>query len=242
MKKIIALACAVLLFVSGCATVMPESLPIETTAAVNMEVPATTVQTEPIETEQTEATLPIPDDDTLVCVNLYAPQIRVELAYATDGNFTGKVIYEFKDAYLRYGTLKKLVKANEALCEHGVGILIWDGFRPVSAQAKLWEVCPDPKYVSHPVTGKRAHCRGNAVDVTLYDLQTGALIEMPTGFDDFSKRADRDYRDCSATQKKNALLLENIMKENGFKPYSAEWWHFTDRIDYPVEETFDPTI
>ena len=204
-------------------------------------------ETNPAETEQTpsESTavvLQIPNDDDFVCVNLYAPEIKVSLSYATTDNFTGTVIYKFADAYLRYGTLTKLIKVNQALNEHGVALVIWDGFRPVSAQQKLWEVCPDPKYVSHPKTGNRNHCRGNTVDVTLCDLKTGELLDMPTAFDDFSKRADRNYSDCTNTQKKNALLLENTMKKYGFKPYSAEWWHYTDKNDYPVDENFDPAL
>ena len=72
------------------------------------------------------------------------------------------------------------------------------------------------------------------------DLQTGAQLDMPTGFDDFSELADRDYSDCSETAAANAQLLEEVMEKYGFKPYSAEWWHFADTDDYPVEETFNP--
>jgi len=198
----------------------------------------------PVMTELAEReTLPAePADSDFVRVTDYIPGIRQELKYAPEDNFTGQVIYDFRDAYLRYGTVKKLKAVSEDLAEMGLYIKIWDGFRPVSAQEKLWQVCPDPTYVSHPVTGRRAHCRGNAVDVTLYDLQTGELLDMPTGFDDFSKRADRNYADCTQTQKENALLLENAMKDCGFKPYSAEWWHYTDRVDYPVDEAFDPSV
>lgn len=240
MKRMIAFACLVVLLLSGCARDnSPQTIPPDTVATTGTTA-ATTPHTAPATMEATQPSLPVPDNDMLVSVALYAPQIRVDLAYATEGNFTGKVIYEFYEAYLRYGTLKKLIEADEALRAQGVGILIWDGFRPVSAQAKLWETCPDPTYVSHPVTGRRAHCRGNAVDVTLYDLQTGELLDMPTGFDDFSKRADRNYNDCTDVQKENALMLERAMKSSGFKPYSAEWWHFTDSDDYPVDENFDP--
>ena len=90
--------------------------------------------------------------------------------------------------------------------------------------------------MSDPATGRRTHCRGGAVDVTLADA-TGALLEMPSGFDDFSERADRDYSDCSAEAAEQARLLQEVMEGCGLVGYSGEWWHFSDGVDYPVEET-----
>ena len=183
-----------------------------------------------------------PADSELVRVADYIPTIRQELHYATTGNYTQTKIYDFTDAYLRYGTIKKLQQACNALAEQGLGLKIWDGFRPVAAQARLWELCPDPTYVSHPVTGNRTHCRGNTVDVTLVDLATGEELPMPTGYDDFTAAADRDYSDCSPEAAANAQLLETTMESCGFRPYFNEWWHFTDTTDYPVEEFFDPAV
>ena len=176
----------------------------------------------------------------LVRVADFIPGIWQSLAYATDDNFVEQPIYDFADAYLRYGTVKKLKAACEELAQQGLGILIWDGFRPLKAQEKLWEICPDPTFVSHPVTGSRSHCRGSAVDLTLVNLKTGEMLTMPTGFDDFTALADRDYSDCSAEAAENARILEDVMIRNGFKPYSAEWWHFSDTDEYPVDETFWP--
>lgn len=216
------------------------TIPTEPTQPETEPAPSVTEpsQPEPAPTEPTE--LREPGDDELVKVTDYIPGVFQELAYATGNNFTGQRIYDFTDAYLRYGTVKKLAEVCGELAEQGLGLLIWDGFRPVAAQAKLWEICPDETYVSHPVTGNRSHCRGGAVDVTLVELQTGELLEMPTGFDDFTKYADRDYSDCSPEAAENARLLETVMKKYGFKPYSAEWWHFTDTDSYPVDETFTP--
>ena len=213
-------------------TVAPTQLPTEAPTEMPTEVP-----TEPPTELPTE-----PENEELVRVTDYIPSVREELAYATGENFTGQQIYDFYNAYLRYGTVKKLAQVCAELETQGLGILIWDGFRPVSAQAALWDICPDPKYVSHPVKGTRAHCRGNAVDLTLVDLETGEKLEMPTGFDDFSARADRDYGDCPDAAAENARLLESIMKKHGFKPYSAEWWHYTDTDSYPVAEDFEPPV
>ena len=198
----------------------------------------TEAPTQPPTEPPTEAPTEPPAEDELVRVRDFIPGIREELAYASEENFTGQQIYDFYNAYLRYGTVKKLAAACEELEEMGYGILIWDGFRPVSAQAALWKICPNEKYVSHPVKGNRAHCRGNAVDLTLVDLATGEKLEMPTGFDDFSALADRNYGDCPETAAENARLLESVMKNHGFKPYNAEWWHFTDTQSYPVAEDF----
>lgn len=243
MKKAVMILGALLLL-AGCAAPAPEK-PTETMAA-----PAATAQQtalpEALPTEPAQlptgatAEPPEPDDMELVRVADFIPGIRQSLAYATEDNFTGQQIYDFADAYLRYGTVKKLKLVCDELAQQGLGILIWDGFRPLAAQERLWEICPDPTYVSHPVTGSRSHCRGSAVDLTLVNLKTGEQLTMPTGFDDFSKLADRDYSDCSQEAADHARMLENVMKKYGFKPYSAEWWHFSDTDEYPVDETFQP--
>ena len=180
-----------------------------------------------------------PDDADFVRVKDYIPDIEVMLMYATDQNFTGEVIYSFTDAYLRYGTVKKLATAQEALKKQGYRIMLWDAFRPVSAQFLLWDVCPDPRYVANPLTGYSSHSRGNTIDLTIVTL-AGGEVEMPTGFDDFSYLADRDYDDCTELAASHASMLEDIMMEAGFEPYSGEWWHFSDYDNYPVEEEFEP--
>ena len=181
-----------------------------------------------------------PADDALVVIKQYIPGIEVEQQYGTVNNFTKQRLYDFSDAYLRYGTVKKLKKASEMLKAQGLGLKVWDAFRPVSAQVRLYNAHPDPNVVSHPVTGYRGHCRGNAVDVTLVDLATGKELAMPTGFDNFTPYADRDYSDCGAAAAANARLLESIMTKCGFIPLQSEWWHFTDGDTYPVDESFDP--
>lgn len=178
-------------------------------------------------------------DETFVKVKTYLPEIYVELKYATDDNFTGQKIYEFSDAYLRFGTVKKLMQVQEELKQQGFSLKIWDAFRPVSAQFTLWNICPDATYVANPNQGYSSHSRGNTVDITMVS-DTGEEIAMPSGFDDFSARADRDYSDCDTDAAENAQELERLMSEHGFRPYAGEWWHYTDEVDYPVEETFCP--
>lgn len=159
---------------------------IQETAA--QEVTAQEIITQEITTEKE------PEDDEYVLVNKYIPDIYVELMYATDNNFTGVRIYDFTDAYLRYGTVKKLANVQKELKEQGYSLKIWDAYRPFEAQQKLWEVYPDPNYVANPANGMKKHNLGGTVDITMVAAD-GSVISMPTEFDDFSLKADRDYSD-----------------------------------------------
>ena len=213
-----------------------------TTSTSNVEnLPADTASTRSATATTTASNTAEPANDEFVRVVDYIPDVCVDLRYATENNFTGEIIYTFDEAYLRYGTVKKLRAVQDKLKENGLGLKIWDAFRPVAAQFKLWEICPDPKYVSDPNKKFSSHSRGNTVDVTLVDAE-GAELAMPTGFDDFTELADRDYSDVkSKAAKKNVLLLENTMTECGFKPYSGEWWHFSDTTEYDAAEDFMPS-
>ena len=232
--RLLPLILAVFLLFCGC-----EKAPVETEAPTSETVPTQTAPPETLPPATIVNTLPVPAPEDFVQVLDYIPSARQELLYATDRNFTGQVIYDFTDAYLRYGTVKKLIAVSEDLAQLGLSLKIWDGFRPVSAQFRLWEVCPDPAFVANPQKGHSSHSRGNTVDITLVDTD-GNELEMPTGFDDFSKKADRDYSDCTETAASHAELLEILMEKHGFRGYSAEWWHFSDTDEYPVEETFAP--
>lgn len=182
--------------------------------------------------------MPTPKDEDLVDVTMYVPNVRIDLKYSTADNFTKKQIYLFDKAYLRYGSVKKLTIAAKMLETKGYGIIIWDAYRPTAAQFRLWEICPDPTYVADPNKKFSSHSRGNTVDISLYRLSDGVEAEMPTGFDDFTKKADRDYIDVEKEPADRAIMLEEIMKECGFKPYFGEWWHFSDSVSYDVETEF----
>lgn len=193
----------------------------------------TTVATEEMTTQ------PTPEDDAFVLVAEYLPDAIIALPYSTADNFTGQVIYGFADAWLRYGTVKKLMGVQAELREKGLTLKFWDCFRPTAAQFLLWEVFPDPAFVADPRNGFSSHSRGNTVDVTLA-YADGRELTMPTAFDDFTAFADRNYSDCTQEAAANARLLEELMVKHGFKPYAKEWWHFSDTNTYPVEEDFYP--
>lgn len=240
------LVVAICMMLSGCGQ---HHVHMEEPAPTNVETQETfPEQTDPVEIIPLETTVPEtkpefpePEDHHFVSVTEWIPDILVELKYGTEDNFTGKVIYSFDTCYLRYGTVKKLITVQAELKEVGLGLKIWDGFRPVSAQFALWEVCPDPTYVANPKTGYSSHSRGNTVDLTLVD-EYGREVTMPTGFDDFSLLADRDYSDCPEEAAENARFLQEIMEKNGFAGYFGEWWHFSDTEKYEVEQVFDPAL
>lgn len=202
-------------------------------SASNMDIYVETELLEP------QTKLPEVEMDEFVRVQDYIPSLFVDLKYATTDNFTGKIIYDFTDAYLRYGTVKKLMCVQELLEDSGYSLKIWDAYRPVSAQFVLWDTCPDSAYVANPNKGYSSHSKGNTVDVTIVEAD-GTEVEMPTGFDDFSKLADRDYSDCTQESRINATFLQDLMIANGFEGYSEEWWHYTDVESYEVEKEFSP--
>lgn len=204
---------------------------IQETAA--QEVTAQEIITQEITTEKE------PEDDEYVLVNKYIPDIYVELMYATDNNFTGVRIYDFTDAYLRYGTVKKLANVQKELKEQGYSLKIWDAYRPFEAQQKLWEVYPDPNYVANPSNGMKKHNLGGTVDITMVAAD-GSVISMPTEFDDFSLKADRDYSDIEDEEAvKNVMILQNAMENNGFTGYQGEWWDYSDTVEYEAVD-FQP--
>ena len=196
----------------------------------------------PIEETTTSAEITAviePNDTDFVRITDYIPTAVLDLKYATEDNFTGRIIYSFDDAWLRYGTVKKLKLVADELAERGLYLKIWDSFRPISAQFTLWNVYPDATFVANPNTGFSSHSRGNTIDVTLVDANGYELL-MPTEFDDFSALANRSYNDCDPDAALNAILLENLMKKHGFEPYYNEWWHYADTTSYEAEEMFDP--
>lgn len=206
---------------------------IETEKVSIQETITQKVTTQEITTEKE------PEDDEYVLVNKYIPDIYVELMYATDNNFTGVRIYDFTDAYLRYGTVKNLANVQKELKEQGYSLKIWDAYRPFEAQQKLWEVYPDPNYVANPANGMKKHNLGGTVDITMVAAD-GTVISMPTEFDDFSLKADRNYSDIDNEEAvKNVMILQNAMENNGFTGYQGEWWDYSDTVEYEAVD-FEP--
>jgi D-alanyl-D-alanine dipeptidase len=247
MRRVLAAALLAALLLAGCSVAPVEAAPTQETVRPTPPTPEPTSTPAPSEpptpaptSVPTAAAIPTPepDDAELVRVRDYLPEIFVDLKYSTEDNFTGRRIYDFDEAWLRYGTVKKLAAASKDLAVEGYSLMIWDAFRPVSAQFKLWEAVPDPAYVANPYSGGSSHSRGGTVDITLVHAD-GSPVEMPTGFDDFSALADRDYSDATEAAREHALILERAMEEAGFSGYSAEWWHYSDTAGWPADDLAD---
>jgi len=169
--------------------------------------------------------------DDLVDLATVDPTIRLDLRYATRGNFTGVAVYPVARCLLRRDAAERLARVERRLRADGLGLLVWDCYRPFSVQERFWALVPDERYVARPErrdgrpTSGSKHNRGAAVDVTLVDA-TSAVLEMPTAFDDFSERARRGARGVSPAARANAARLEAAMVAEGFEPLPTEWWHF----------------
>lgn len=173
------------------------------------------------------------------------PTMVLDIRYATVNNFTRRQVYPSTRCFLRRAAAAKLKQVQKELCEMGLGLKIFDGYRPFSVQELFWKVFPHEEYVARPVRDPSGrpiagskHNRGAAVDLTLIDLKTGKELEMPSGFDDLSSRANRNYTAMAPAAAKNCKLLEDIMVKYGFEPLPTEWWHF-DLVGWQAFDLLD---
>ena len=162
----------------------------------------------------------------LIDVTKVNPRIVVDMKYATKDNLAKQALYDANVCFLRRSTALKLDAAQKELEGLNLGLKVWDCYRPLAVQHALWKALPDERYVANPRGGSR-HNRGSTVDATLVDSM-GVELQMPTGFDDFSIRAHRHYRDLPEHVIRNRSLLETSMKKAGFIPLPREWWHYDD--------------
>jgi D-alanyl-D-alanine dipeptidase len=156
------------------------------------------------------------------------PNIKYDLAYAQKSNFTKHRLYpkRLKSTYLRKEPALALAKIAAELAVKGLGILVWDAYRPYFVTERFWKLIHDERYVANPIKGS-GHNRGIAIDMTLYELSSGTLIDMPTGFDDFSENAHHGYQNISEINIKNREILKGVMEKNGFIKFETEWWHYS---------------
>jgi len=165
------------------------------------------------------------------------PTIKTDILYATENNFMGIRLYDQPRAFLQRQAAAALVKANSKLSEYGYGLIVYDAYRPWYVTKMFYDATPDHQkdFVANPLQGSR-HNRGGAVDVGLYDLKTGQMIDMGSGYDEFSIRAHPDYPGGTSEQRELRNKLRVIMEGEGFKVFHNEWWHFDYRMwkKYPI--------
>lgn len=158
-------------------------------------------------------------------VDLSTLGIPLDIRYATTDNFMKRQLYPEAKAYLRAPAARALADVQRELAARGLGIKVFDAYRPYRVTVAMWEPIRNPDYVADPAKGSR-HNRGAAVDLTLIDLRTGEELPMPTGYDDFTPRAAHAFTDLPDTVLANRALLREVMTRHGFTPLASEWWHY----------------
>lgn len=163
-------------------------------------------------------------DTTFVNLKNYSKDFVYDMKYATEDNFLKAKVYDCAECLLRLKTVKALVAANKDFIKKGYKIKLYDCYRPLSIQKKMWEIVSNPKYVADPKKGS-IHNRGGAVDISLVDLN-GKELDMGTTFDFFGPEAGHNYIKFSKQVLANRKFLKKVMIQNGFNSFDSEWWHY----------------
>jgi serine beta-lactamase-like protein LACTB len=179
----------------------------------------------------------------LVEVSSIDPTIKYDIRYATENNFASTKFYTSAHAFMQRPAAEAMGRAHKKLAAAGYGLLIHDAYRPWHVTKMFWEATPEKlrNFVADPSKGSR-HNRGCAVDLTLYDLKTGQVVPMVSGFDEMTDRAFPDYPGGTSRQRWHRDLLRRTMESEGFTVYEEEWWHFDykDWRRYPIlNKTFE---
>jgi zinc D-Ala-D-Ala dipeptidase len=163
----------------------------------------------------------------LVNIQKLIPSIVLDLRYNTTNNFTKTILYEKANTtYLRAQPTTALLDIQNALLQKGLGIKIFDAYRPYATTKLMWNLIHDDRYVANPKNGSN-HNRGLAIDLTIITLKTFQEINMGTGFDNFTDTAHHSFTNLSQSILENRLLLKSIMEQHGFTSFDTEWWHYS---------------
>ena len=163
----------------------------------------------------------------LVEVVTLQPGIHLDIRYASSRNFLNTPVYSQPKAFLQRPAAMALVRVHAALAREGYGLLIHDAYRPWYVTRLFWDATPADKheFVADPAAGSR-HNRGCAVDLTLYRLSDGGVVEMPSLYDEMTERAYPTYSGGSKEALAARDLLRRYMEAEGYAVYASEWWHF----------------
>ena len=186
-------------------------------------------------------------ESLLVDLSSVDPAIRVDARYRDAGNFTGAPLpgYGANRLFLRREAATALGRVQARLRDRGLGLLVWDAYRPVRATEAMVEWAArtgqenllDDGYIAR----RSRHNLGVAVDLTLVNLETGEPLEMGTPYDTFGPEAHT--ANASGAVARNRALLVDAMEAEGFENYDQEWWHFSYPLDgavpfdVPITET-----
>jgi D-alanyl-D-alanine dipeptidase len=163
-------------------------------------------------------------DTTFVNLKDYSQDFVYDMKYATEDNFLKAKVYDCAECLLRYKTVQALIAANKEFMKQGCKIKLFDCYRPLSIQKKMWEIVSNPEYVADPKKGS-IHNRGGAVDITVVNAQ-GEELEMGTPFDFFGIQASHNYKKLPISVRANRKYLKSVMIQSGFNSFDSEWWHY----------------
>ena len=179
--------------------------------------------------EKEEVIVPeiIISDTSFVNIKDYSSDFILDMKYATTDNFLNQKVYDCSDCYLLKNTVLALIEANKEFIEKGYRIKLFDCYRPLDIQKKMWEILPNTNYVANPKRGSK-HNRGTAVDITLVD-DNGDELNMGTKFDFFGKEAHHSYLNHTEEVLQNRKLLKETLSKHNFRSIYTEWWHYEFR-------------
>lgn len=173
-------------------------------------------------------------NDELVNIKELIPDIVLEVHYNTTDNFVTKYsgvpqkLYATDECYVSRAVAERLILIQDSLRKSGLGLKIFDGYRPRAVQYFMWDLLPAEYriYLADPNSGSH-HNRGAAVDLSIVTLADGKEVLMPSPFDWFGPEAWLDYVHPNPTANSNRNLLHTMMLTvGGFTDYSVEWWHY----------------
>jgi zinc D-Ala-D-Ala dipeptidase len=153
--------------------------------------------------------------------------IQLDIRYAGENNFLGTKIYDEARAFLQRPAAEAALRANRVLRRLGFTLLVHDAYRPWYVTKIFWDATPDSVkwLVANPAQGSK-HNRGAALDVTLYDLESKRAVEMPSTYDETTRRALAAYPGGTSVQRWHRALLKRVLEHEGFTVNPSEWWHF----------------
>jgi D-alanyl-D-alanine dipeptidase len=176
----------------------------------------------------------------------YIPDLEIDLRYATKNNFVGQKIegYRAKKAILSTKMLQALYAAQKEFGRMGLGLKLFDGYRPQRAVNHFMRWAKHPAdtlkkaqfypnisksdlFKKHYISTRSGHSRGSSVDLTLIDFNSCKELDMGSPYDFFGAISNLDYQDLNQKQRANRKLLQRVMIKHGFRAYAKEWWHFT---------------
>ena len=178
----------------------------------------------------------------LVDVRSAVPDAVIDLRYATTDNFVGEQMYPADARCLVDGSMAPRLSAAAArLRPGGEALVFWDCYRPHDVQVRMYEAVADPGWVARPGPYARSHEAGLSVDVTL--AREGALVDMGTGFDEFTPRANAYATEgVSSAAQANRARLRDAMAARGLSVYDGEWWHFDAPGAYAQHPILDAPV